>query len=214
MIGICLALLLLLMVTPQFSHAAEPQPQGIAVGEPSSQPGTPDPLLLRYLGINGNGAGRWSADGRQIAFSTAWTGTTQKWVIPSEGGFPRRITYFEDAVDFCDFSPHDPDLMWLGVASGGNERTQLWFVNADGSGLRPLAVDDRYVHNPGDWSRDGRYISYTDNSRDERYFDVYVYDTQTGTSKRVLQRDENVSAGKFSPDGKYMLVSVNHSNVD
>ncbi|MDQ3024866.1 MAG: hypothetical protein M3R04_10915 [bacterium] len=190
------------------------EPPSIAVGEPHPQPGKPDPLMLRYLGINGNGAGRWSADGRQIAFTTSWTGTAQKWVIPSEGGFPRRLTYFEDAISFCDFSPHDPNLMWLGVSSGGNERTQLWFVNADGSGLRELAVNDAVIHNPGDWSRDGRYISYSSNERDESYFDIYVYDTQTGDRKLVFQRDANMSAGKFSPDGSWLTVSVNHSNVN
>jgi dipeptidyl aminopeptidase/acylaminoacyl peptidase len=104
--------------------------------------------------------------------------------------------------------------MWLGVASGGNEKTQLWFVDSDGSDLRPIAVDDNVIHNPGDWSRDGRYISYTSNERDARYFDVYVFDTRSGESKRIFQRDENMSAHKFSPNGKYLLVGVNHSNVD
>lgn len=202
--------------TPGGASAA---PAGIAPGEPNPSMPAPDPALVRYLGIKGNGGGRFSADGKWLAFSTSWTGTTQKWLMPVDGGFPRQITYGADAISFCDFSYHDPNLMIMGVAAGGNERTQIYTIRPDGTGLTELAVDPAVWHNMGDWSRDGRYVCYSSNKRDERFFDIYVQEVGSdgkpvGEARLVAQKDAILGAGSFSPNGRYLLVSEALSNVD
>jgi dipeptidyl aminopeptidase/acylaminoacyl peptidase len=174
----------------------------------------PDPALLRYLNVRYAGAGRFSADGREIAFTTNWTGTSQKWRIPVDGGFPQQITFFEDSIDFCDFSPVEAQLMLCGVASGGNERTQLYFTAADGTGLTPFYANPDVIHRMGDWSRDGRLLGLATNERDSQFFDVYVHDMQTGQRKLVLQKDANLGALGFSPGGKYMLLAEYMNNFD
>ncbi|MCC7477064.1 S9 family peptidase [bacterium] len=192
---------------------------GIAPGEPNPSMPAPDPALVRYLGIKGNGGGRFSADGKWLAFSTSWTGTYQKWLMPSDGGFPRQITYGPDAIGFCDFSFHDPGLMIMGLSAGGNERTQIYTIRPDGTGQTPVAYDPAVWHNMGDWTRDGRYLSYSCNKRDERFFDIYVQELDAqgkpaGEPRLVLQKDAILGAGSFSPSGLYMLVSEANSNVD
>ncbi|MCH7472376.1 S9 family peptidase [bacterium] len=174
----------------------------------------PDPQLLRYLNVRYAGAGRWSADGKEIAFTTNWTGTAQKWRMPAEGGFPQQITFFEDAINSCDFSPHDPELMLCQVGRGGNERGQLYLMSRDGTWIEPLAEDFDVVHRAGDWSRDGRYVSYISNARDERFFDVYISDLETGGSELAAQLDSYMGAGAFSPDGSLMLVEDWLSNTN
>ncbi len=202
---ICFFLLLILLgLTPALAQDAPTAPAAPQ----------PDPALLRYLNVRYAGAGRFSADGTQIAFTTNWTGTSQKWRIPVDGGFPQQITYFEDSIDFCDFSPVDPQLMLCGVASGGNERTQLHFTAADGTGLTPFYADPDVIYRAGDWSRDGRLIGLATNERDTQFFDVYVHDTQTGQRKLVLQKDANLGALGFSPDGRSMLIGEYTSNFD
>lgn len=189
-------------------------PAAPAAAPPAPEPPAPDPALLRYLNVRYAGAGRFSADGSQLAFTTNWTGTAQKWRIPVDGGFPQQITYFADSISFCDFSPVDPDLMLCGVASGGNERTQLYFTAPDGTGLKPFYVNPEVIHRAGDWSRDGRYIGLATNERNPEFFDVYVHDTHTGQRRLLLQQDANLAALGFSPDGRYMLLGEYMNNFD
>lgn len=185
-----------------------------AAPAPAAAPVAPDPALLRYLNVRYAGAGRFSADGQWLAFTTNWTGTAQKWRIPVDGGFPQQITFLAEPADYCDYSPHDPQLMLLGFDAGGNEKTQLYFTNPEGTLLEPFAVDLSVVHRGGDWSRDGKLISYADNSRDAQYFDIYVADLQTGERRRVVQADANLGCGAFAPDAGLMLYYDNYSNFD
>jgi dipeptidyl aminopeptidase/acylaminoacyl peptidase len=189
-------------------------PSVLPISDCPSLPATPDPKLLRYLDIRGAGAGRWSADHSEIAFTATWTGTGQKWRMPAAGGFPQQITYFNDAVDLCDFSPHDPRLMVTAFDSGGNERSQIFLLQHDGSGLTPLAEDPAFYHRFGDWNRDGSLISYSTNNRDERFFDVWVADTVTHEKRRVWAPDAIAGAGSFSPNGRYLLAGISHSNFN
>jgi tricorn protease len=39
---------------------------------------------------------KFSPDGRWIAFSAEYSGTRQVWVIPSSGGTPRQLTFYND----------------------------------------------------------------------------------------------------------------------
>ena len=195
--------------------SAVPAAAGPAVPPTAEQPAPkPDPALLRYLNVRYAAAGRFSADGAWIAFTTNWTGTAQKWRIPVDGGFPQQITFVDEPVDFCDYSPADPQSLLLGYDAGGNEKTQLYFTNPAGTLLEPFAVDPAVIHRGGDWSRDGVLLSYADNSRNEQYFDIYLADLKTGERRLLWQRDANMSCGAFSPDGRLMIAYENISNFD
>jgi Tol biopolymer transport system component len=60
-----------------------------------------------------------------------------------------------------DFSPQwAPDGQRIVfVRSAGAGRTEIWLVNADGTGTRPLDQDHPYAEHPR-WSPDGRWIAY------------------------------------------------------
>lgn len=202
--------------TPAATAAAQP-----AAAPPVEPPATaaPDPALVRYLNIRGYGAGRFSADGRWLAFNSSVTGTTQKWLMEVNGSFPRQITYAPDGIEFCDFSPHDPELMLLGVASGGDENTQLYFIRPDGTGQTPFATTPGVMFNAGSWSRDGRYITYSANLRDRQYFNVYLADMQQGGAQQdrhrlIFEKDANLYAGPFNPSGTLFVVGESHTNFD
>ncbi len=48
---------------------------------------------------------RFSPDGRWIAFSGEYAGTRQVYVIPSEGGIPRQLTFYPDVGAMPSFLP-------------------------------------------------------------------------------------------------------------
>lgn len=216
-VRLCTLLLagLALSSVPQAQDAARPLPPSVMdISDCPSLPVENDPLLLRYLDSRSYGAGRWSADNSEIAFSTNWTGTSQKWRMPASGGFPQQITYFSNAISGCDYSPVDPNLMLVGVTEGGNERVQLYITSPDAVRLDPLLVNPEVFHRPGGISRDGQWLNFTRNDRDERWFDLWVVNIYTGEERLLWAPDANLSGGPWSPDGSAFLCSDSVSNFE
>ena len=90
---------------------------------------------------------------------------------------------------------------------GGDEQFQLHLVDAGTGALKPLASAPLVIHNFGAWSSDGRLVSYASNKRERAFFDVYVLDVDGVEERLVLQQDGMNSAGRFSPDGRALLIS-------
>ncbi|MBC8042394.1 MAG: DPP IV N-terminal domain-containing protein, partial [Rhizobacter sp.] len=110
--------------------------------------------LAQYLNIRSTGAPSLSPDASRYAFLWNVTGTNQIWVCKTDGGFPEQITFFDDRVDFAQWSPA-ADLIIFGKSIGGNEKTQLYSIKPDGSALTPLTNNPKAIHDFGGFSRDG-----------------------------------------------------------
>jgi dipeptidyl aminopeptidase/acylaminoacyl peptidase len=163
----------------------------------------------RYLNIRSSNSPALSPDGKQIAFLTNITGTPQVWMIKSGGGWPEQMTFYEDRVDFVQWSPDGSGLLF-GKAKGGDENSQLYWMSPDGSQIKALTNDAKVRHNFGGWAHDGKQISYSSNKRDRNFFDVYVMDVTTGSEQLVYQQDGSNDPVAWSFDGKKLVVS--HEN--
>ncbi|NIT35136.1 MAG: prolyl oligopeptidase family serine peptidase [candidate division Zixibacteria bacterium] len=160
--------------------------------------------IEQYLNIRGNFQGYWLPGGEEIIFRNKATGVTQAWRMAAEGGWPEQITFFDEGVFFA--VPHRVTGNVLAATDvGGNERYQLCVMNADGSSLAPLTDNPEVIYDYGDWSRDGRRLAVAANERDERYFDIYVYDLETAERRLVMQHDGYNRALAFSPDGSSLI---------
>ncbi len=169
--------------------------------------------IEQYLNIRGNFQGYWLPGGEEIIFRNKATGVTQAWRMPADGGWPEQITFFDEGVLFA--VPHRVTGKVLAATDvGGNERYQLYLMNADGSSLVPLTDNPKVIYDYGDWSRDGRYVAVAANERDERYFDVYVYDLETGGRRLVMQHDGYNRPLAFSPDGSSLITYRAHGSQD
>src|SRR5256885_11601242 len=49
--------------------------------------------------------------------------------------------------------------------------------------------------------------------RDRRYFDVYEYALEHGTTRQLLRQDGNNYVGRYAPDGEQVLVSRYETNM-
>ncbi|NLH50742.1 MAG: S9 family peptidase [Myxococcales bacterium] len=160
-----------------------------------------------YLQIKQAVGARWLADGKTVVYRTNVSGTYQLWRLDTSGGEPIQITAYDDPVDAFAPSPADPHVLVFELAKAGDERTQLFLTDPLTGKTEALTADEKAIFHFGAWSRDGRQFAYTSNERQAAFFDVYVMDPATRTSRRVLQRDANLEAKAFSPSGERLVVA-------
>jgi dipeptidyl aminopeptidase/acylaminoacyl peptidase len=149
-------------------------------------------------------AGRFDATGRQLVFVADLGGVPQVWAV-TDKGWPELLVAPPDRAQTIYPGPR-PGQLIVGADEGGNEHTQMLHVPEYGADWQKLTDDREHIHTFGAWSGDGRHICYADNTRNKRWFDVYVRDLESNASRRVLEHDSSNKAGPFSPDGRWLIV--------
>ena len=179
--------------------------------------------IAKILDARGATRVRFSPDGKWLAFVSDRTGKPQLWRVPTSGGAPDRLTD-QDRVGAYRFSP-DGKRIAFGADMGGNERWQIWVMNADGTDARRLTQRDDRIHHLRDWTVDGRSLLVHANLRDPRFFDLHAYDVRTGQmgetgntgttgGSRILhQHDGTVSDATPLDDGS-VVVTINRARGD
>jgi dipeptidyl aminopeptidase/acylaminoacyl peptidase len=170
------------------------------------------PPIARILDARGATRVRLSPDGAHVAYVTDLTGTPQLWRVPASGGAPERLTFDCDRVGAYRFSP-DGRRIAYGADAGGNERWQIWAMNADGTAARRLTDTDDRIHHLRAWTQDGRSLLVHANLRDPRFFDLLAYDAETG-APRVLFRHDGTASNATALDDGSVVVTVNRARSD
>jgi len=101
--------------------------------------------------------GRFSRDGRQLAFESDRNGDAQIWVAGRDGSDLRSVTAPKTAfVNAGSWSPDGRFVAVEGIAGGNSD---IYVVSADGGPPRRLTSGPA-VDNDPEWSRDGAWIYY------------------------------------------------------
>lgn len=171
----------------------------------------------RYLNVRTAFGPHFSPDGKKLSFLTNITGVAEVWSVPLDLQattplWPDQLTFRGERVSSAVYAPHS-DVLLVSGDIGGNERAQLFLLEADGSRLTALTSNLEVMHIFGDWSPDGQYITYSSNERDARYFDVYEMEVATGERRLLLQHDGTNYVHSYSPDGSQIQVSRWLSNT-
>ncbi|HVS66182.1 MAG TPA: PDZ domain-containing protein [Thermoanaerobaculia bacterium] len=143
-----------------------------------------------------------SPDGSRIAFSAEYNGTRQVYVMPTAGGEPTQLTWYNDVGSMpprggTDYRVLDwtRDGRFVVVRANrvpmGEREGRPYLVPADGGMETPLPIPES---DGGMLSPDGTKFVYTPVSRDFRTWkryrggraqDVWVYDLENDTSLRL-----------------------------
>ncbi len=147
-----------------------------------------------------------SPDGNQIAFVSNMSGIPQIWRLPAQGGFPVQVTASEDPVGFVRWSP-DGNWLAFNVAPGGGFNEQIYVVRPDGTGQRRLTEGGKENNFLGDWTYDGKYLTFSSNRRGAAATDSYLLEVATGQIKMVAENKGTGGINDVSRDGKHAVIS-------
>jgi dipeptidyl aminopeptidase/acylaminoacyl peptidase len=157
-----------------------------------------------FLNIKSASFAGFSPDASKVLVSSNVPGTMQLFGTSRAGGRLTQITSFDEPVGGGYFPTID-DLLVL-KDTGGNERTQIYRMRDDGTGVRNIAYDPEFIHRFGGITRDGGTLAYESNRRNGVDFDVYVHDLATGRERLVFDMGGWCSASGFSPDGRLLAI--------
>lgn len=160
--------------------------------------------LERLLNVRGAYAGRLDSDGR-LLFVSDLAGVPQVWQA-APGRMPELVLAPADRAQTL-YPGIRPGQLIVGADLAGDEHTQLLLIGSEGAAVRPFTNDPAHIFHFGDWAPEGERIAFDGNQRSGRWSDVYVADIAGREWRRVLTDDSTNRAGRFSPDGRWLVVT-------
>ena len=169
----------------------------------------PDGSQRRQLTFDGdNGRPDWSPDGTRIAFGSIKDGRSWVCVIDADGSGLRRLA--EGSPD-PDWSPDGSRIAFTHPSPlpGGRIGSEIWVVNADGSGPRQVTRSGTFKGGPS-WSPDGTRMAFilvrNPGSPTNPRPQIGIVNAD-GTGERVLTREGRVNVRR-EPDGAVTVLET------
>jgi len=136
----------------------------------------------------------FSPNGKEIVFISDISGIPQLWKVPITSGWPIQLTNFNDPVSGVKWSPVSNKIAFQ-LDPGGGMNSQLFLINADGSGLKQITSGGITNNWLGVWSRDGQYLAFSSNQKNPAGMDCYFYELQKDSSRLIVT---NQGTGRIS----------------
>lgn len=171
--------------------------------------------VTRYLNIRSASSPSVGPTGEEIAFLMDTTGVPQVWTVDGPDRWPTQRTFYDERVSFVEWSPTRRELVF-GMDHGGNERMQLYLLDAETGAIESLTDHPAAKHRWGGWDSSGDRFAFASNRRDESVFDIYVQArTERGAdATRVYEGDGWLSVTGWSPDDTRLLVHEARASFD
>jgi len=134
---------------------------------------------------------KFSKDGQLIAFTAAYDGNADVYVMNSKGGDITRVTYHPGTDRVIGWNAIKNKILFSSSRDGFGRSSRLYLINPDGSELEKLILHEAAQ---GSFSGDGSKIAYNRVSREfstwKRYRggtaqEVYLYDLNKNEEKNI-----------------------------
>jgi dipeptidyl aminopeptidase/acylaminoacyl peptidase len=151
----------------------------------------------------------WSPDGKEIVFSTTFTGRLNLWKVNSAGGWPVQLVQSDDRQTAAFWSP---DRKWIVYQQdvGGHEIYDLYAAPADGGQPVNLTNTPHIAEDYPRFSYDGKMLAYTVKPEDSPMTNIAVMDWAT-RKQRMLTEEKSSdyiwSIVDWTRDGKSIFAN-------
>ncbi len=181
-----------------------------ACGPTSTPPPTtvelPAYSIEQFYKNNRIGGGQFSDDEKKLLVSSDESGIFNVYEIDIESGEKQAVTNSTEESFFAvDYVPGTGQLLYS-ADKGGNEINHLYLLDKEGT-VTDLTPGEKEKANFGGWSDDKKYLYYTSNKRDDKYFDFYKMDIASWTPEMIYQNDDGVNISGMSNDEKTMALT-------
>ena len=147
----------------------------------------------------------FSPDGTKIAFVRDFKGI---FVMNPDGSGQTQIldgasAGFFSISSFANWSPDGQKLVFNGLVKGSQDGSDIYVINADGTGLTRLTTDPADDSCPA-WSPDGKKIAFAsirDRVPNEVNFEIYVMNADGSNQTRITNNTKFDHSPAWSPDG-------------
>jgi dipeptidyl aminopeptidase/acylaminoacyl peptidase len=170
--------------------------------------------FMDIVQING---GAFSPDDSKILISSKETGIYNAVEIDCKTGEQKPLTMStDDAIFGYSYFPKDNRVIY-GSDKGGNEITHIYVLNHDGSSL-DLIKDSTAKAQFYGWSYDLKFMYYTSNSRDKRFFDLYKMQVDGEKEENLYpsvltyKNDKGLNPTAISSDDRFIALSETITN--
>jgi Tol biopolymer transport system component len=172
----------------------------------------------RTAGTFGQAAGGHSMalalDDSSVAIEYSGTATGNAvWILDVARGTRTRLTFEKGAQGHPVWSPEGRRLVYFDGQPGSMTRLLIKVVNGTRDAEPVLRAKDQapITMQPTDWSRDGRYIVYEEQSRGRGFELKYVDLNGDRTPKVAVSTPFSERLGQLSPDGKLIAFESNET---
>ncbi len=155
------------------------------------------------------GGGAWSPDGKEIVFSSNFTGRLNLWKVSASGGWPIQLSQSDDRQGGAIWSP---DGKWILYQSdrGGAEIYDLFAIPGGGGKAVNLTNTDDISETSPRWSPSGTQLAISYKKKTAPVTDVAVMDWNTRAVRNLTNEttpDHLWSGHLWSPDGKIVYAT-------
>ncbi len=158
----------------------------------------------------------WSPDGKQIVFSTNFTGRMNLWKVTATGGWPLQLTVSDDRRRGAAWSPDGKEIVFE-QDFGGSEYYNLFAINDGGVPVNLTNTPDISENAPL-FSPDGKTIALSYKLKTSPTVDIALLDWTSRHVRKLSNeqtKDHSWQAVDWSGDGKYLVANrVNVGGTD
>jgi dipeptidyl aminopeptidase/acylaminoacyl peptidase len=151
----------------------------------------------------------WSPDGKEIAFSTNFTGRFNLWKMSSDGGWPVQLLQSDDRQESAFWSP---DGKWIVFQQdlGGHEIYDLYAVPSNGGLAVNLTATPHISESNPHFAPDGSMLAFAIKPESSPITDIAVMDWNTRKIRNLTNEkapDRLWQVVEWSRDGKYLIAN-------